>query len=95
MECVGFIIALGVAVVVFIASRSQPETRNLPSCEQPSGSSLNRLFALFLLDRWLDGGAHGVLGDADDPQDESYNGEDDCRDDSNGDDTYWDDRAGF
>lgn len=95
MEWVGFIIALIVVVVIYIAFHQQPETRNPPPHEQPSGTPLTGLFALFLLDRWLDGGAHGQLGDADDPRDESYYDEDDRQDDSSEDDAYWDDQAGF
>lgn len=94
MECVGSLFAIIVGVIIYIASRKSPQPP--PATRDPAAQTpLNGLFALFLYDRWLDGGAHGLFGDADDPQDAPYDDEDDRRDNADEDDQYWDDRAGF
>lgn len=63
MECMGWLFAVIIGVLVYVVSRSQPKAQRTPPPEQPSGSPLNGLFTLFLLDRWLDGGLRGLFGD--------------------------------
>ncbi len=95
MECVGLLFAVIIGVLIYIALRNQPETRAPQPPEQPSGSPLNGLFALFLFDRWLDGGSRGLFGDPGEKQDAfDEDGQDDWEDREDEDD-YWDNQAGF
>lgn len=95
MECTGIIFALVVGAIIYAILRSRPEPRNTRPPEPSSGSGLNGLFALFLLDRWMDHGAEGLFGDPDEPQSDPDDQEEDHWHDPDDEDGYWDDRAGF
>lgn len=95
MECVGLLFAVIIGVLVYVASRSQPESRRTAPPEQSSGSPLNGLFALFLLDRWLDGGSRGLFGDPGETQDTFDEDDQDDWEDREDEDGYWDNQAGF
>lgn len=95
MECIGLLFTVIIGVLIYIALRNQPETHAHQPPEQPSGSPLNGLFTLFLLDRWLDGGSRGLFDDPSETQDAfDDRGQDDWEDREDEDD-YWDNHAGF
>ena len=85
--------AVIIGVLIYIAFCNQPEIRTTPP-EQSSGSSLNGLFALFLVDRWLTGRASGLFGDAGETQDAIDEDDQDDWEDREDEDGYWDNRAG-
>jgi hypothetical protein len=66
MECFGLIFVIVVGAIIYVAS-CQPQAARPPRVESDSNqadrSGLNGLFTLFLLDRWLDGGEHGMTAD--------------------------------
>ena len=69
--------------------------RDLPQWGIIAPPVANGLFALFLFDRWLDGGSRGLFGDPGEKQDAfDEDGQDDWEDREDEDD-YWDNQAGF
>lgn len=95
MECIAFVFMVIIAVVIYYASRSRSEMHSIRPPDQHFRPQLNGLFALFLFDRWLDGGARGLFGDPGESYDAFDGDGGDELEDRQDEDDYWDNQAGF